>query len=130
MWFIGIRAKKVLMLLCDGKQDSFLALKLAVFKTLEWKDRKAISQEASDLISPYVTLVVKGGKEFKAQRHILSDASPFFEKLLNSDMKVSCEGVLTVVWLEMLTEVGMSDILDFIYTATVFRYWMQTMPKS
>ena len=34
-----------------------------------------------------VVLVVKDGKEFKAHREVLSKASPFFEKLLNSDMK-------------------------------------------
>jgi len=34
-----------------------------------------------------VVLIVKDGREIKAHRRVLSEASPFFEKLLNSDMK-------------------------------------------
>ena len=63
-----------------------------------------------------VTLVVEDGKEFKAHRRVLSEASSFFQKLLNSDMKESNEGV---VQLKMLTELGMRDILEFIYTGNV-----------
>jgi len=63
-----------------------------------------------------VTLVVEDGKEFKAHRRVLSEASPFFEKLLNSDMRESNEGVLR---LQMLTELGMRDVLEFIYTGSV-----------
>lgn len=62
--------KKVLMLICDGKQDSFLALKLSFFKTLGRKDGKATAyvcenytcslpvNTAEDLgkISSYLTL--------------------------------------------------------------------------
>ena len=62
-----------------------------------------------------VTLVVKDG-EFKAHRKALSEASPFFEKLLNSDMKESKEGV---VRLEMFTESVMRNTLEFIYTGNV-----------
>ena len=40
----------------------------------------------------------------------------FFEKLLNSDMKESSEGV---VRFKMLTELDMRDILEFIYTDNV-----------
>ena len=36
-----------------------------------------------------VTLLVEGGKEFKAHRRILSEASTFFKKLLSTDMKKS-----------------------------------------
>ena len=63
-----------------------------------------------------VTLVVEDGKEFKAHRHVLSEASPYFEKLLNIDMKESKEGL---VRLEMLTEPVLSDMLEFIYTGRV-----------
>ena len=63
-----------------------------------------------------VTLVVEDGKAFKAHKCILSAASPFFEKLFNSDMRESKE---RVVRLEMLTELGLRDILEFIYTGTV-----------
>ena len=63
-----------------------------------------------------LTLVVEDGKEFKAHRQALSEASPFFEKLLNSNMKESKE---SVVRLEMLTESALRDILEFIYTGCV-----------
>ena len=61
-----------------------------------------------------VALVVKDGREFNAHRQVLSEASPFFEKLLNSDMKESNEGVIR---LEILTDSQMADILEFIYTS-------------
>lgn len=64
----------------------------------------------------HVILVTNGGKEFKAHKKILSEASPFFEKLLNSDMRESKEGI---VRLEMLTEPVLGDILEFIYTGSV-----------
>ena len=63
-----------------------------------------------------VVLMVKDGKQFKAHRRVLSEASPFFEKLLNSDMKESQEGV---VWLEMFSESVMAATLQFIYTGDV-----------
>ena len=63
-----------------------------------------------------VTLVVEDGKKFKAHRRVLSKASPFFEKLLKSDMKESNQGVIR---LEMLTELCLRDILEFIYTGSV-----------
>ena len=66
-------------------------------------------------LNPYdVALVVKDGREFNAHRQVLSEASPFFEKLLNSDMKESNEGVIR---LEILTDSQMADILEFIYTS-------------
>ncbi|XP_078347074.1 uncharacterized protein LOC144632325 [Oculina patagonica] len=64
-------------------------------------------------------LVVKDGKQFKAHRQVLSEASPFFEKLLNSDMKESKEGV---VRLEMFSETVMENTLEFIYTGS--RYFI------
>ena len=74
-----------------------------------------IPQETQD--RPFdITLVVADGKEFKVHRRVLSEASPFFEKVLNSDMKESDEGV---IHLEMLTELGMRDILEFIYTGNI-----------
>jgi len=60
--------------------------------------------------------VVKDGKEFHAHRSVLSQASSFFEKLLNSDMKESNEGVIR---LDMIFESQMADILEFIYTGSV-----------
>ena len=63
-----------------------------------------------------VTLVAEDGKKFKAHRHVLSEASPFFEKLLDSDMKESKEGV---VRLEMFTESVIAATLEFIYTGSV-----------
>ena len=63
-----------------------------------------------------VTLVVKDGKEYQAHRSVLSQASSFFEKLLNSDMKENNEGLIR---LEMVTESQMADILEFIYTGSV-----------
>ncbi|KAL9955659.1 hypothetical protein ACROYT_G037012 [Oculina patagonica] len=63
-----------------------------------------------------VVLVVEDGKEFKAHRNVLLKASPFFEKLLNSDMKESKEGV---VRLEMFGESVMAATLEFIYTGHV-----------
>ncbi|KAL9956792.1 hypothetical protein ACROYT_G038330 [Oculina patagonica] len=63
-----------------------------------------------------VVLVVEDGKQFQAHRQVLSEASPFFEKLLNSDMKESKEGV---VRLEMFSESVMRNTLEFIYTGNV-----------
>ena len=69
-----------------------------------------------ELDQPYdVTLVVRDG-ELRAYGKVLSEASPFFEKLLNSDMKESKEGV---VRLEMFTESVMRNTLEFIYTGNV-----------
>ncbi|XP_078381999.1 kelch repeat and BTB domain-containing protein 12-like [Oculina patagonica] len=63
-----------------------------------------------------VILVVEDGKEFKAHKQVLSVASSFFEKLLNSDMKESKEGVIR---LEMFSESVMGNTLEFIYTGNV-----------
>ena len=63
-----------------------------------------------------VTLAIQDGKEFKAHRRVLSEASPFFERLLKSDMKESIEGV---IHLEMTNEQCLEDILEFIYTGHV-----------
>ncbi len=72
-------------------------------------------QETHD--NPFdVTLVVEDGKEFKAHWKVLSEASSFLEKLLNTDMMESKKGV---VRLEMLTEAGLGAVLEFIYTGDV-----------
>ena len=79
------------------------------------KQQISVPKETRD--NPYnVTLVVEDGKEFRAHRKVLSEASPFFEKLLNSGMRESKEGVIR---LEMLTEAGFGDVLEFIYTGGV-----------
>ena len=63
-----------------------------------------------------VVLLVKDGKQLKAHQRVLSEASLFFDKLLNSDMKETQEGV---VRLEMFTESIMVATLQFIYTSDV-----------
>lgn len=62
------------------------------------------------------TLIIANGKEFKAHGHLLSNASRFFERLLNTDMKEAKE---RKVRLEMITESIMINILDFIYAGKV-----------
>jgi len=60
--------------------------------------------------------VTKDDKEFKAHRNVLSAASPFFCKLLQSDMKENREGI---VRFEEISGVVMENVLEFIYTGTV-----------
>ncbi|XP_078353480.1 kelch-like protein 24 [Oculina patagonica] len=63
-----------------------------------------------------VTLVTKDEKEFKAHRNVLSAASPFFHKLLQSDMKENRDGI---VRFEEISGSVMEDVLQFIYTGSV-----------
>ena len=63
-----------------------------------------------------ITLITKDDKEFKAHRNILSAASPFFCKLLQSDMKENREGI---VRFKEISGAVMEDVLEFIYTGTV-----------
>ena len=63
-----------------------------------------------------ITLVTKDDKEFKAHRNVLSAASPFFLKLLQSDMKENREGI---VRFEEISGAVMEDVLKFIYTGSV-----------
>ena len=63
-----------------------------------------------------ITLVTKDDKEFKAHRNVLSAASPFFSKLLKSDMKENQEGI---VRFEEISGAVMEDVLEFIYTGSV-----------
>ena len=63
-----------------------------------------------------ITLVTKDNKEFKAHKNVLSAASPFFFKLLQSDMKENREGI---VRFEEISGAVMEDVLEFIYTGSV-----------
>ena len=79
--------------------------------------REEILKPQKHFDRPYdVTLVIKDGKEFKAHRQALSEASPFFEKLLSSEMKENKEGKIR---LEMLTECVWGKISEYIYIGTV-----------
>ena len=63
-----------------------------------------------------IALVTKDDKEFKAHKNVLSAASPFFFKLLQSDMKENREGI---VRFEEISGAVMEDVLEFIYTGSV-----------
>ena len=63
-----------------------------------------------------ITLMTQDDKEFKAHRNVLSAASPFFCKLLQSDMKENREGI---VRFEEISGAVMEDVLEFIYTGSV-----------
>ena len=63
-----------------------------------------------------ITLVTKDDKEFKAHRNVFSAASPFFSKLLQSDMKENREGIVPF---EEISGAVMEDVLEFIYTGSV-----------
>ena len=63
-----------------------------------------------------ITLVTKVGKVFKAHRNVLSAASPFLFKLLQSDMKENREGI---VRFEEISGAVIEDVLEFIYTGSV-----------
>ena len=92
-----------------------LSLKQAIDGKSSTREGNFIPQEKPD--HPFdITLVVEDGKEFKAHRSVLSEASSFFEKLLNSDMREAKEGV---VRLEMVPEHLLRDRLEFIYTGSV-----------
>ena len=54
-----------------------------------------------------LTLVTKDGREFKAHRNVLSAASPFFFKLLQSDMKENRQGI---VRFEEISRAVMEDV--------------------
>ena len=60
--------------------------------------------------------MTKDDKEFKAHRNVLSAASPFFCKLLQSDMKENREGI---VRFEEISGAVIEDVLEFIYTGSV-----------
>lgn len=60
--------------------------------------------------------MVDDGKKIKVHRRVLSEASPVFEKMLTSEIKETHEGV---VLLEMITELGLMELLEYIYTCSV-----------
>ena len=63
-----------------------------------------------------ITLVSKDNIEFKAHRNVLSAASPYFDKLLQSNMKENREGI---VRFEEISGSVLEDVLEFIYIGTV-----------
>ncbi|XP_022810244.1 kelch-like protein 2 [Stylophora pistillata] len=81
---------------------------------LEMMKRLNIQRKQGQLCD--ITLITKDDQELKAHRNVLSAASPFFCKLLQSDMKENREGV---VRFEEISESVMEDVLEFIYTGTV-----------
>ena len=91
--------------ICDTEQASFC---------VELMKRLNLQRAQSYLCD--LTLVAEEGKEFRAHRNVLSAASPFFAKLLQSDMKERYEGIIR---LEEISESIMEDVLEFIYTGSV-----------
>ena len=63
-----------------------------------------------------ITLVAKEGDEFRAHKNVLSAASPFFVKLLQSKMREKDEGVIRF---EDISGLILADVLEFIYTGSV-----------
>ena len=63
-----------------------------------------------------ITLVTNDDRELKAHRNVLSAASPFFCKLLESEMKENREGIIRF---EEISGCVMEDVLEFIYAGTV-----------
>ena len=63
-----------------------------------------------------ITLVSKDNIEFKAHRNVLSAVSPYFDKLLQSNMKENREGIARF---EEISGSVLEDVLEFIYTGTV-----------
>lgn len=63
-----------------------------------------------------VTVVAKEGNEFRAHRNVLSAASHFFEKVLQTEMKEKEE---RIVRFEEISASLLGKVLEFIYTGTV-----------
>ena len=79
-------------------------------------NRLNLDQELACLGPCDMILVAKDGKQFQVHRNVPLQASPFFEKLLSSDMKENNEGVIR---LPTVTDSQMADILKFIYNGSV-----------
>jgi len=60
-------------------------------------------------------LVVKDGKEFKARRRVLSEASPFFKKLLNGNMKETLEMWISSDEIDVTAEEDVPQGFSFVY---------------
>ena len=62
-----------------------------------------------------ITLLTNDDRELKVHRHVLSASSPFFCKLLESDMKQNREGIIRF---KEISGSLMKDVLEFINTGT------------
>ena len=106
---------------CERLSKDHFGMKMAALLEPAEDSQQAAKEIVSGLFVPKatlyrpcdLTLVVEDGKEFKAHSQVLSKASPFFEKLLKSNMKESNE---RTVQLEMFSASVMGDALQFMYT--------------
>ena len=123
--------KEILQDVCDvcvdvaGNQSSFSVRRpLLVLEPISEAEQssycvqlmKRLNMQRQQMHFCNITLVAKEGKEFKAHRNVLSAASPFFSKLLQSEMKEKEEGVIR---LKEISKLILSDVLEFIYTGRV-----------
>ena len=90
--------------ICEVEQNSFC---------VELLKRLNLQRKQNYLCD--ITLVAKEGKEFKAHKNVLSAASPFFVKLLQSEMRENEEGVIRF---EEVSELILVEVLEFIYTGS------------
>ena len=91
--------------MCEAEQNSFC---------VELLKRLNLQRNQNYLCD--VTLVAKEGNEVRAHKNVLSAASPFFVKLLQSEMREKDEGVIRF---EDISELILADVLEFIYTGSV-----------
>ena len=91
--------------MCEAEQNSFC---------VELLKRLNLQRNQNYLCD--VTLVAKEGNEFRAHKNVLSAASPFFVKLLQSEMREKDEGVIRF---EDISGLILADVLEFIYTGSV-----------
>ena len=91
--------------ICEVEQNSFC---------VELLKRLDLQRKQNYLCD--ITLVAKEGKKSKAHKNVLSAASPFFVKLLQSEMREKEEGVIRF---EEISELILAEVLKFIYTGTV-----------
>ena len=90
--------------ICEVEQNSFC---------VELLKRLNLQRKQNYLCD--ITLVAKEGKEFKAHKNVLSAASPFFVKLLQTEMRENEEGVIRF---EEISELILAEVLEFIYTGS------------